>query len=385
MRRRTIRVAGIVVALAAVVVPGGAGVASAAGSPPAWKVVATPDVPADTYLRSVSCPDVSSCVAVGSVEHIPNRPKAIVERWNGSDWSLVSPPRSSGSRFLGVSCASATFCVAVGDTANPKTTPGTLIEMWDGVHWSVVPSPNPSQFGNRLTAVSCASATHCVAVGFLSDMHGYKFPISAIWDGKTWTFAGPPYQGFVDDNTLAGVACANETRCEAVGVTVGAPEGDLAWQLLVSRWNGRKWVLEPVGDSRAVAQVLASVSCATLRRCVAVGSTAHRTLFATLGGTGWSLQPGPDTGAARAFLSGVACPEATRCAAVGAAGPNSRQTGALVEVAHGSSWSVVSGVPQAGSTDALASVSCATPSRCVAVGSTRTAGVAAPLVLTGGI
>ena len=69
--------------------------------------------------------------------------KTLVERWNGTSWSIVTSPNPSGATFAvlsGVSCPSTTSCYAVGESALDKT----LVEHWNGTSWSIVASPNPS-------------------------------------------------------------------------------------------------------------------------------------------------------------------------------------------------------------------------------------------------
>src|SRR5947207_2707581 len=80
----------------------------------------------------------------------------------GLTWSVVpSPnikPATNNNQLNAVSCVSATGCIAVGEQAGPTangTLVSALIESWNGSAWSVVPSPQP---GNRaLYGVSCIS------------------------------------------------------------------------------------------------------------------------------------------------------------------------------------------------------------------------------------
>ncbi len=49
-----------------------------------------------------------------------------------------------GSEFHAVSCTTATFCMAVGETLVTSSGPGTtLAERWNGTKWTVVASPDP--------------------------------------------------------------------------------------------------------------------------------------------------------------------------------------------------------------------------------------------------
>jgi hypothetical protein len=82
------------------------------------------------------------------------------------NWSVVPSPNIGravdNNELSAVSCFSTDGCVAVGDDAghNPET---ALVESWNGMNWSVVPSPKPVH--RALYGVSCTSAAACVAVG----------------------------------------------------------------------------------------------------------------------------------------------------------------------------------------------------------------------------
>ena len=83
-----------------------------------------------------------------------------------------------------VSCVSATFCLAVGSIgASPMQ---TLILQWDGTTWVQVPSPNTSStLANSLLGVSCISPSRCTAVGFHSDGIS-NLTLALHWDDTSW-------------------------------------------------------------------------------------------------------------------------------------------------------------------------------------------------------
>src|SRR5215472_11577223 len=73
-----------------------------------------------------------------------------------SAWSIVPSPSAPAptDELAGVSCLSATSCIAVGDQVGANGVNRTLVERWNGTSWSVQPSASvvaPS----ILTAVSC--------------------------------------------------------------------------------------------------------------------------------------------------------------------------------------------------------------------------------------
>ena len=82
-------------------------------------------------------------------------------------WQITDIPNAAESYSLaGVSCATATHCVAVGSIA-VGTTFHTLIETFDGTKWTETPSPVAGTVMYFLTGVSCLSPSSCVAVGEL--------------------------------------------------------------------------------------------------------------------------------------------------------------------------------------------------------------------------
>src|SRR5690242_18204475 len=87
-----------------------------------------------------------------------------------TSWSIVASPNptgSSGSYLNGVSCKSGAGCFAVGYSTTASNPGTTLIERWNGTSWSILASPNPAgATGSYLNGVSCTSATSCLAVGY---------------------------------------------------------------------------------------------------------------------------------------------------------------------------------------------------------------------------
>jgi hypothetical protein len=95
-------------------------VAAPAGAGPRWSRVPSPFPGSyDAYLNGVSCPSATDCIAVGWA-YPPNGAiiRALVERWDGHAWTLMTSPKPTGSPgdadLNGVACPSTTSCFAVG-------------------------------------------------------------------------------------------------------------------------------------------------------------------------------------------------------------------------------------------------------------------------------
>ena len=116
----------------------------------------------------------------------------LIERWNGSAWSIVASPAIAGATsvtFSGVSSASATLCVAVGQSHGPSyPNDVALLEQWNGAGWSVVAVPLPEvTYISRLSEVSCPAVTSCFAAGY-ADASGGRIVVDR-WDGTSWSLA----------------------------------------------------------------------------------------------------------------------------------------------------------------------------------------------------
>src|SRR5262249_22043182 len=107
-------------------------------------------------------------------------------------WSVVhSPNRRAGGNFLdAVSCVSANMCMSTRHRLADTGAIVTLAERWDGTSWSLVPSPNVGRGGDRLVAVSCASESACMAVGFTQGGPGGT--LAESWNGTRWSVVRTP-------------------------------------------------------------------------------------------------------------------------------------------------------------------------------------------------
>jgi hypothetical protein len=97
-----------------------------------WEIVSSPNAVNATHsngLSDVTCTAADNCWAVGYADlHPPTH--TMIQRWSGTEWSLVSSPNvgTSNNDLQGVACAAAYECWTAGNYANPVPTSGTLIE-----------------------------------------------------------------------------------------------------------------------------------------------------------------------------------------------------------------------------------------------------------------
>ncbi|HTL83668.1 MAG TPA: hypothetical protein VL856_00685 [Acidimicrobiia bacterium] len=342
-----------------------------------WSAAPFASKSSQSQLADVSCPSTTSCVAVGTY-FTGTQGKTLVERWNGSSWSLVASPNPSGAldaRLSGVSCTSATSCFAVGSSST-ATASRALVERWNGSTWSIVATPVPIGASDvSLGAVSCLSATSCMAVGSYSTATTDK-ALAERWNGTSWSIVAIPTPAGAALNVLSRLSCTSSASCYAVGgYIVDSPSG-FSFKTLIERWNGTSWAImaspNPTSPSFAA---LGGVSCTSATNCDAVGfaldpsTLDERTLVEHWNGTSWSIVASANpTGATNAGLSDVSCPSAANCYAVGSSGTDTSSK-TLVEHWDGLTWSTQATPNPSGSSDAgLSGVSCPGPATCYAVG-----------------
>ena len=302
-------------------------------------------------LFSVSCPSVTFCVAVGF------GPVGAAYIWNGASWTPSAPQLFAADGYNHIACPTTSFCMAGAPDG------GALV--WDGTSWSTgsqIRFPDPN---DGITNVSCVSASFCAAPDEDGDIR--------VWNGTSWSIE---YQV-----PAHSISCPTSTFCMAVGQT-GNPV----------TWNGTSF------STPQVNTVPNLVSCPTPSFCMAVGVSS----FSAWKGSSWTAPKPPNPpprptgppkrrkrspppthpvgtiGPPMVQMNWVSCPTVTFCVAVIA-------NGTAIEWHGGVSWSTPVSIDQnlasvigptgnvngnnSSGPAGLSSVSCPTPTFCVAVGS----------------
>jgi hypothetical protein len=187
------------------------------------------DSSASVSLSGVSCPSVSLCFATG--DYIPDSGvKGLLLTWSGGSWTGGYTPLPSDavtnaefiSDLSGVSCPSPSNCVAVGYYYNNTSgAQNGLVVTWSGDSWTAAGAPQSADAASDiavLSAVSCASATQCAALGRNSSG-----PALLTLSGGSWTATPLPLPSNyntgwgTDDYDLGGISCPASSQCLAVG------------------------------------------------------------------------------------------------------------------------------------------------------------------------
>ena len=291
-----------------------------------WTIQAIPNPGGalENFLFGVACSSATACTAVGAyAANIGNGELTLAERWNGSRWAVQTTPNPAGGHIVtleAVSCPLTYACVAVGQSSDGNKTL-TLIERWNGSSWTIQQSPSPAP-DNFLNAVSCATSTSCAAVGYdYQGSTGSYLPLVEHWNGSQWSIQSAPNPSSAFRTVLASVACPSATVCTAVG-NYSNHNGDSV--PLAERLSGGHWTIQatpaPMG---ATSSYLTSVSCPSATACTAIGgyqdsSGQTKILTERWNGTSWTLQSTVNPASGTVSLSSMACPSTSQCAAVGA-------------------------------------------------------------------
>jgi hypothetical protein len=297
-----------------------------------WQITDSPNTALDrnNYLGDVKCVSTSDCWAIGSSTNtIGVAAQALSMHWDGATWSVVSPSpvdtsQAAETSFEGIACISSTDCWAVGfSLANDYQ---GLIEHWNGNSWTIVPTP--PQEKSILYGVTCTGTADCTAVGvqWTTALTGSGLYQTLIehWDGTSWSVATSPNTAVDQDNILSAVACANASDCWAVGSFNNYS------QALVEHFDGTMWSIVAVPQAN---EILNAVTCLNANDCWAAGpyytpSPPAQTLLMHWDGAAWTTIGTPNTNATESnTLSGIACSGSSDCWAIGRySGKNSSQT-----------------------------------------------------------
>jgi hypothetical protein len=226
--------------------------------------------------------------------------------FNGAKWTAFPAPLINGdltANLQGVVDISPTLAWTVGNVTLGAN-PGQIIERWNGTKWSLLPNPAfPPNSQADLFAITSTSANDIWAVGNLVQQvvgGALSFNLFEHWDGKAWT------PTLTNDNTfeaLTGVSADATNDAWAVGwvapLTTGSNEP------LAIHWNGANWVSAVTPHAGEGANELNAVLALAPNDAWAVGfstpdappqQSATLTLIEHFDGTSWTVVPSPNVG-----------------------------------------------------------------------------------------
>jgi subtilisin family serine protease len=297
-----------------------------------------PSTAVETKLEGISCTSASHCVAVGTYREASGEWHTLAMLWNGSAWAeqgTPTPTTEAGTDrgyLRDVSCTSESACVAVG-VHHYQISPGnewqrTMALHWDGKKWTMITAPqaeappNPSATYNDLQAVSCDSATTCMATGFYYDNAVGQWKMLATrWTGTAWENKSPTSTESLSQ--FYAVSCTSADACTAVGMQ---RDGWGVWRSLAARWSGPSagWAFQTVPKPGHAGETpLQGVSCTSPTACTATGwrtGSDQKPLAVRWDGSVWEIQPTPkltEEGNGNTRLNSVSCVHPKSCVSVG--------------------------------------------------------------------
>jgi hypothetical protein len=294
-----------------------------------WSIVKSLD-PAgagESQLYGVSCAGPSFCVAVGVWGPGSTFVNPLIEQWNGTAWTLATGANPSGSvatQLSAVSCLSSMWCTGVGYTKDGSNNRHALVEKWDGTAWTVVTTTPPTgETTSQFDALSCAKSSWCMAVGGYTNASSNFVSLAEVWNGTAWSVVPSPNPGAGTSGELNGVSCAGGGFCAAVGQWYNGTH----FQAQLATWNGTAWTnVTPPEANPGIQNFLDDVSCTSATSCGAVGSASNGSVASpvalTWDGSTWSLVPAPvPQGATSSGTSSITCLTNWECVAVGTFDP----------------------------------------------------------------
>jgi subtilisin family serine protease len=383
----------------------------------------------DPSLARVACHGASlasvNCIVISGWREI--------WRYDGSDWSLESPPEPlgvEGGVWLAADCGMVSSCTVVGRFgAGGRAQTG--VAHWDGEDWSRQTTTEPAEdvLASEVIALDCPDA--CVGVGAFADKYdeetgqaepfaarnvvpgpsveterasnldaqhatlnatinprgadtAYRFeygettaygnsvPVSdkAIGEGEEAVEVSQPLSGLEGDTTYHYRVVAS-TRS---GVTVLGDD-------VVFETEQPTWSQQPApSPSGSTSSSFAASSCPSRDACIGVGGNANGSggLFAEI----WDGESWTATGSITApsgkssYLYDLSCPAVDACVAVGTYAVEEKGNSyprSFAEHWDGSEWTLELLHPSGSENSELLGISCLTASSCVAVGMERLA------------
>ncbi len=242
----------------------------------------------------------TSLLAVPSVAGTGVQNVAGIGAFNG----VACPPNS---QCLGVGVIFTTASTGAGGAAAPLIAASGTVSRGRGVQ--------PIAGTELLSAVSCPSSTHCLAVGEnLDASQGAAVPLNP----QTGAVAAGQRVQSIAGIFMAAVACPSTTVCLGVG---HAPDGE-GVAVSLNPTTGAVATGESIQTIQGTGGVgLDGVACPTTNQCLAVGENASRSAGAAVplnpATGGISKGQSGQSVTTKGILVGVSCPSTAVCLAVG--------------------------------------------------------------------
>jgi hypothetical protein len=276
----------------------GAGLAGAANSQ--WTVVSTPNRgTVASGFNGVAGVSEAEVWAVGhSYDTRLAAYRTLIERWNGTRWSIVSSPNrgTDYNDLNGVAVEPTGTAWAVGYSRTPYQ---ALVLGWTGSAWQMATLPNLGSGSSQLAAVTAVDTNDVWAVGWINEA-GRLVPLTLHWNGSAWTRvpSALPSGSF---SSLSAVAAAGPDDVWAGGYVY--VEG--RHRAFVEHWNGASWNVVPFPRRTTGMSFISSLSALPSGEVWAAGEDNGVPVVARWDGLRWTAVGRPGVGTGRNVLSKI--------------------------------------------------------------------------------
>jgi hypothetical protein len=292
----------------------------------AWRIVPSPGLDPLNAIAAVSANDIWAVGGLFNYGVGPHPNKPLIEHWNGSQWSIVAASNTDANavELTGVAVLAANNVWAVGreDIGSAHTTQA-LIERWDGSAWSVVTASLPA--GARETALHAIApipgSQQLWAVGYAQPQAnpGYTQTLIERWTGGAWQIVnGPALPQGALGASLNGVTALTESDAWAVGEYIAS---DHTIRALALHWDGSAWTVASSPDTWGTLSSVATHGTHDVRavgHSISSDGNQQTALILQWDGSAWhSITPPTPSGATHSNLNGVTADAAGAFWAVG--------------------------------------------------------------------
>lgn len=390
-------------------------------APAGWTAAEAPNPPnwsGNSELAAVTCPAVTTCVAIGDYTDTSQQTRGLLLTQSGGSWTTSELPAPANAGWFAdpyaISCASDTSCTATGYYLDSSGNQQGLLLTQSSSGWSATEAPLPANAAANpnvtLSSIACPSTATCVAAGTYTDSSGSTQGLLLTWSGSSWRAAEAPLPSNAASNPGVNsmtVSCPNSSGCAVA--TYYFDTSDLSQALLL--WGlGTSWAkIRPPLPANGVQNresELQSAYCLPGANCVATGFYSDSSgtygnthgLLLTGTGTSWTATEAPTPAStSEAQVHDVTCYSTSACFATGEYldGATNTYRGFFL-TGSGTSWMPANEPLPANastphdtgislsSTSSSSSLTCPSSAACVLVGSyTDSSGNSQGLLITG--
>jgi hypothetical protein len=227
-----------------------------------WRIATSELVRQFISFSGVAGVTPSLAWAVGERRLGPHGIRPVIERWDGTTWTVVRSAKVGKlTQVFGVAAADVTHAWAVG-AANAGLHWKPYVEQFDGVSWSAAPVQSPGPRDSSLFGTVAISDDDAWSVGSRTRRtQGRSEALVERWNGTEWRIVRTPRVPHSDDTVLRSVSAVNSGDAWAVG----SAEQDVVRgsRPLVEHWDGASWTIVPTPELDATSEFVSVVARAS--------------------------------------------------------------------------------------------------------------------------